>query len=117
MFLRSSKIQWHVPLRVVELEAGRAHDIGKVKVTPHIVSHECGSPPFALRIQCGRKTVTYTGDTEWTQNLVPAATGVDLLIAEAYYFEKKVRYHLDFRTLTDQILSKKKILLSKTKVP
>jgi ribonuclease BN (tRNA processing enzyme) len=67
------------------------------------VSHECGGPPLALRIQCGTKTVTYTGDTEWTQNLVPAATGVDLLIAEAYYFEKKVRYHFDFRTLTDHM--------------
>src|SRR5579864_2016774 len=31
--------------------------------------------------------------------LLPAAKGADLLIAEAYFFEKKVKFHLDFHTL------------------
>ncbi len=103
MFPGASEIEWNFPLRIVELEAGRANDFSKVKVTPHLVSHECGSPAFALRIQCDGNSVAYTGDTEWTHSLVAAAKGVDLLIAEAYYFEKKVRYHLDFRTLMDHI--------------
>ena len=40
-----------------------------------------------------------TGNTEWTEALLPAAKGADLLIAEAYFFEKKVKFHLDFHTL------------------
>ena len=103
MFPGASQSEWNFPLRIVELEAGRANDFGNVTVTPYVVSHECGSPPFALRIQCDGKGLTYTGDTEWTQSLVAVAKDVDLLIAEAYYFEKKVRYHLDFRTLMDHI--------------
>lgn len=103
MFPGASQSEWNFPLRIVELEAGRANDFGNVAVTPYVVSHECGSPPFALRIQCDGKSLTYTGDTEWTQSLVPAAKDVDLLIAEAYYFDRKVRYHLDFRTLMDHM--------------
>jgi len=30
---------------------------------------------------------------------VSAARGADLLIAEAYFFAKKVKFHLDFQTL------------------
>ena len=29
----------------------------------------------------------------------PAAKEADLLIAEAYFFEKKIKFHLDFHTL------------------
>jgi ribonuclease BN (tRNA processing enzyme) len=103
MFPGSSKNQWHFPLRIIELEAGSQHKLDRLTVTPQVVRHECGAPPFALRIECDGKTVTYTGDTEWTDALVPAARDADLLISEAYYFEKKVRFHLDFRTLMSRL--------------
>ena len=50
-------------------------------------------------MECQGKTITYSGDTEWTEALVSAARGADLLIAEAYFFAKKVKFHLDFQTL------------------
>ena len=103
MFPGSSQVHWRFPFRVVELEPGRNHDAGNVRVTPYRVNHECGSPPFALRIECDGKIVTYTGDTEWTETLVPAAKNADLLISEAYYFEKDVRFHLNYRTLMDHM--------------
>jgi ribonuclease BN (tRNA processing enzyme) len=43
--------------------------------------------------------VTYSGDTEWTESLVEAARGADVFVCEAYFFEKPIRYHLDYRTL------------------
>src|SRR5579864_4087541 len=33
------------------------------------------------------------------ETLLPAAKGADLLIAEAYFFEKKIKFHLDLQTL------------------
>ena len=45
------------------------------------------------------KVVSYSGDTEWTDSLLRAARGADLFVCEAYFFEKKVPYHLDYRTL------------------
>ena len=50
-------------------------------------------------MECQGKIITYTGDTEWTETLLKASRGADLLIAEAYFFEKQVKYHLDFQTL------------------
>ena len=36
-----------------------------------------------------------------TETLVEAARGTDLFICEAYFFEKKIKYHLDYRTILD----------------
>jgi ribonuclease BN (tRNA processing enzyme) len=36
----------------------------------------------------------YTGDTAWTEALTEVAGGADLLIAEAYYRDKAIPYHL-----------------------
>jgi ribonuclease BN (tRNA processing enzyme) len=47
------------------------------------------------------KVIAYSGDTEWTEALVEAARAADLFICEAYFFEKKVKYHLDYRTILD----------------
>jgi len=68
-------------------------------VTAYPADHASGAPAYALRVARAGRTVAYTGDTAWTDALVRAADGVDLLIAEAYFFEKQVRYHLDYRTL------------------
>ena len=43
--------------------------------------------------------LAYSGDTEWTDALIAAAQGADLFICEAYYFDKKMKYHLDYCTL------------------
>ena len=61
--------------------------------------HFCGAPPYALRIECKGRAIAYSGDTEWTETLVRAAAGADLFICEAYYFDKKMRFHLDYRSL------------------
>ncbi len=47
--------------------------------------------------------MAYTGDTEWTDQLIPAAAGVDLFVAEAYFFDKKVKLHLDLVSLEEQL--------------
>ena len=43
--------------------------------------------------------ITYSGDTEWTESLVEAARGADLFVCEAYFFEKKITYHLNYQTV------------------
>ena len=65
-----------------------------IEVTAWEVDHPSGAPPLALRLGFGGTTVAYTGDTAWTGSLVTAADGADLLIAEAYYYDKAIPYHL-----------------------
>jgi ribonuclease BN (tRNA processing enzyme) len=72
-------------------------------VKPYVVVHPCRAPPFALRLECDGFVIAYSGDTEWTESLVQAARGADLFIAEAYTFERRVRDHLDLRTLANHL--------------
>jgi ribonuclease BN (tRNA processing enzyme) len=86
-------------LDTVEMEPGQPHRLGTIAVTPYLVSHPSGAPPFALRIEVADRVIAYTGDTEWCDSLIDAGRGADLLIAEAYFYDREVAHHLDYRTL------------------
>ncbi|MGE3966098.1 MAG: MBL fold metallo-hydrolase [Planctomycetota bacterium] len=68
-----------------------------VTVTPYRVAHSSHVEAFALRFDLGDRVFTYSGDTEWTQSLVTAARGADLLVCECYSFEEPIPGHLDYR--------------------
>ena len=74
---------------------------GPLLVTPYEVVHPSGAPSYALRVECKGKVVAYSGDTEWTDALIPAAHGADLFVCECNFLEKGAGYHLDYRTLMD----------------
>ena len=101
-FPGSSRVQRKFAIEFVELNDGSQTAIGPLKVTPYSVVHASGGTPYALRIEIEDKVIAYSGDTEWTEALVEAARGADLFICEAYYFEKKIKYHLDYQTLKEQ---------------
>jgi ribonuclease BN (tRNA processing enzyme) len=103
MFPGSSRAKRPFALKMVELEPERPHVLGDTTVTAFVVEHPCGDPPLALRIECGGKSIAYSGDTEWVPSLATAARGVDLFIAEAYFFAKKVKFHLDYQTLCEHL--------------
>lgn len=102
LFPGSSKVQRTFAIEFVELADRKETTLGSVSVMPYGVVHPSGAPPFALRVTCAGKVIAYSGDTEWTDALVEAAAGADLFICEAYFFEKKIKYHLDYRTLMEQ---------------
>src|SRR5207245_196162 len=81
--------------------SGPSEPILRATVTPFIVKHASGAPAYALRVEYGGKVITYLGDTEWTESLIEAARGADLFVCEAYFFEKKIKYHLDYQTLRE----------------
>jgi len=101
-FPGSTRIERRFETRFVELADRVAAEVGPVHVTAFEVSHASGAPPFALRIAGEGKVMTYSGDTEWTESLVDAARGADLFVAEALFYDKRVKYHLDVATLLQQ---------------
>ncbi len=98
-FPGSSRTPQRFPLRFIELPAETDTPVGPLAVTPSTVVHASGAPAYALRVRCGEKVIAYSGDTEWTDALIQAAQGADLFICEAYFFDKKMKYHLDYQTL------------------
>jgi len=84
----------------VELSDRRPAAIGPARVTPFAVVHASGAPSYAVRLEYGGKTIAYSGDTEWTVALIDVSADADLFVCEAYFFDKKMKYHLDWQTLS-----------------
>src|SRR5207302_5463916 len=98
-FPGSTRIERKFETRFVELADRVPVEVAPVRVTGFAVIHASGAPPFALRVVAEGKTVSYSGDTEWTESLIDAARGADLFIAEALFYDKRIKYHLDLTTL------------------
>ncbi len=103
LFPGSTRVTRRFAVEFVELSEGLASPVGPARVTVFGVLHASGGPSHALRVEYGGKVIAYSGDTEWTENLVVAAGAADLFVCEAYTFERKIRYHLDYRTLQQHL--------------
>lgn len=84
------------PVDWIEMAPGRPHPVLDLVVTPERARHTAETNPTALRIQVGDRVIAYTGDTEWTDDVARAAREADLLIAESYFYDKPVRWHLNY---------------------
>lgn len=103
-FPGSSRTQPKFMLSLVELEAGQVMTYRGVIVKPFQAHHgNPGGPFFSYRLEAEGRVIAYTGDTEWTDHLIEAAAGADLFIAEAYFFDKKIKFHLDLKTLIEKL--------------
>ena len=103
-FPGSSRTKQRFDVTLIELQPGQTSRFGATAVTPFPVDHgNPGGPCHAYRIEAEGRTITYTGDTQWTDVLLDAGRNADLLIAEAYFFDKQVPMHLDWATLKTQL--------------
>lgn len=98
-FPGSSSIMMPFDVSLVETPAGATASVGPLSVTPFEVSHPSGAPSHALRIELGGRVLAYSGDTEWTDNLIPAARGADLFVCECCSFDRRIPYHLSYAEL------------------
>jgi ribonuclease BN (tRNA processing enzyme) len=108
---------WATPRRfsveVAELEPGTARTVCGVKVRAWEADHPSEAPSLVLRLEAAGKAIAYTGDTAWTDAIVAASADADLLIAEAYYRDKDIPYHLrlaDLEANGDQIGARRTVI-------
>jgi ribonuclease BN (tRNA processing enzyme) len=99
MFPGSSDVQRKFAVEIREFSHRDPEVIGTVKFTPYLNFNPQVDPSFALRIECGGKIIGYSSDTQWTDALRDVAADADLFIAEAYFYEKQVKGHMDYTTL------------------
>ncbi len=114
-FPGSAQVKRKFDIVLLELDAGRQIELQSVLITPQPVLH---GPPevscYSYRIEHGGRIVAYTGDTEWTDALIDAGRGAGLFIAEAYFYEKAAPFHLDYKTLSQNLprINAKRVLLT-----
>jgi ribonuclease BN (tRNA processing enzyme) len=111
MFPGSSSVQRRFDVTVLELDPAAPTTVADATIQSWPVDH--GINALAHRLTLGSTTVAYTGDTAWTDALTELAAGTDLFIAEAYFWDKPVPYHLrhaDLLEHADQLASTRTIL-------
>ncbi len=73
---------WRVDVR--EIAPGVVRDSGGVRVTAVPVPHGSWREAYAYRVDAPGRSILISGDTRPSDSLVAAATGVDVLVHEAY---------------------------------
>lgn len=96
---RSSQNRWRFPLSVSEITPNIPDEFLGFAVSTAEVIHFSGAPSTAVRLSAGRKTLAYSGDTQWTDALIKITAGADLFITECYDYERDLTGHMSWPTL------------------
>lgn len=113
-FPGSSLAEQKFELKLVEIAAGTSAHVSDAKISAYQALHGPADGPYlAVRVEAEGRSIAYTGDTEWTPALIPAARDADLFIAEAYFRDKTISTHLSLNTIEanlDQLRPKRLVL-------
>jgi ribonuclease BN (tRNA processing enzyme) len=114
LFPGAAATRWRFAWETIEIEPGRPQDILGHRVVTAEVRHPSGAPPTAVRFSDGGTTLAYSGDTEWTDALLPIADGAALLIIECSGYAGRIPYHLTWEILKPRLseLRAKRIMLT-----
>lgn len=73
--------------------------VGTIDIQPFPVIHSPTSLPHGVRITANDKVLAFSGDTEWTDTLIPLADQSDLFICDCNFYDKDGPSHVSYRTL------------------
>ncbi len=103
LFPKSTGSKWRFTWHVVEVTPGvQADMLGHSLLTAEVI-HQSGAPSTALRLSDGEKVFAYSGDTEWTDALLPIAAGADLFVCECYAYAGKMTGHTSWEILKSKL--------------
>lgn len=97
-----SSLDWRFPLNFIEVSPGDPQTIAGIAVEAFPMDHDQRAGPCqGYRLAHGGKAFAYSGDTCWTESLLPLADGADVLLLECCTWDVRLPGHLDYRTLTE----------------
>lgn len=115
LFPGSGELPPRFEMAFVEFEAETPIEVNGTRLTAFAGKHPSGALSACLRLERGGKTLSYSGDTEWVDDLVKCASGADLFITECYSFDQTaIPYHLNWQVLAAKMeaLGAKRTLLT-----
>jgi len=84
-------------IEYIEMDVMKPNKVGEnLTVTPYPALHTGETNPTSVRCEAGGKVVSYTGDSAWTKHMPALGKDADLLISECYFYEKPIRFHLNY---------------------
>ncbi len=110
LFPGSQRMVPKFDLNFVALTPGTSAKVADLIIHNVEAKHTRETNPLAIRISVGDKQIAYTGDGALTEELIHLVKGVDLLIAESYFYDKPVPWHLNYPDISQ--LEAKRIVLT-----
>jgi ribonuclease BN (tRNA processing enzyme) len=110
--LRSKPRSYELDFR--EIEHHRTERLDSIEVTPFRVKHFPDGIAYGFRVSADGRTLVYSGDTEWTDELARQSEDADLLICECSTFSEKVDFHMSHEELVlkrDDIKARRVLLV------
>lgn len=99
-FPGASSNPWRFPISFVEVTPEQPATLAGFAVTAFPMVHdERAGPCQGYRLARDGKIFAFSGDTAWSESLIPLADGADILLVECYNFDKSLVNHLDYQTL------------------
>lgn len=99
LYPATSTLDWRFALTITEVEPGATVPVGPLTLTTAEVVHPSGAPSTALRVAHEGRVLAFSGDTQWTEALLPIAAGADLFICECFGFSGQPYGHLSYEIL------------------
>lgn len=97
-------------LKFLEYQEDSSLKLGDKLVKAWRVEHSAPSQPHAIRLEWKGKKIAFSGDTSWTDSLLPLSDDTDLFICECN-FQKEVDFgHLSY----DELLEKHTLFKTKS---
>ena len=89
------------PLEYRDLAPSEAFTLSTLRATPFEVEHYSRGVAFGYRVELSGKTVVFSGDTAWTDELVRQSSDADLFVCECSSFDEPIDKHMSHRDLED----------------
>ncbi|EDM37983.1 hypothetical protein PBAL39_16199 [Pedobacter sp. BAL39] len=103
-----------LPVEYIEYKSYEILQLDGIQVQAYPVVHSKAALSHGLRITIGHQVLSYSGDTSWTDNLIPLSDGADLFICECNFYNTSTPTHMNYLDLVSKIsqLNFNKILLT-----
>lgn len=93
---------WRFPITYVEVTPEQPAALAGIAITAFPMVHdERAGPCQGYRLGAGGKLFAFSGDTAWTDALIPLADGADALLIECYAYDIRLANHLDYTSLAE----------------
>lgn len=102
------------PLKFQEVPPGQPQTIHGVELFPFRVPHQEQDISLGYWLTVAGKSLLYSGDCGWNEDLVRYSQGTDLFICECCYFHSQTTFHISYPKIAEESsrLGCKQLLLS-----
>jgi len=110
----TSPVMDELDLDFVEYDAHQTLDVEALTLSTFPVVHSAEALSHGLRVRVDGRTLGFSGDTSWTDELIDIAADADLMVCECNFFDTVTPVHIDYRTLEQHLhrLTARRIILN-----